>query len=264
MEVISFNEHNGTNNYYIVRDVCNRMYVVMHIVNGKFAIYDFEFHDVIEKFTWNPNNGYACSILRQEHVQMFPEMATMFEVNRIIHMHALIKRYCMKEEGEVIHHINGRMRDNRGANLIWISQNQQRALIKPVGKLHKPPVEFRDRMPLLPPFCKWINAKKTFRIEGHPACFAAVERGEQKHKYIESLKGNKHSLQSKFEDFVRKYEELMGRPFGGQESYVAYMDLKASLEKAWHEIVCCAREVAMANLDISESPSKHAHDTEST
>lgn len=265
MQVIGFNEQNGTNNYYVVQDEGCRDYVVMHIVNGKFAIYDFEYHDVIKKLIWNPNNGYACSILRKEHIELFPNL-NMFEVGKMVYMHDLIKLYCLKESGgeKVVHHINGRMRDNRKENLVWLSKNEHRALLQPARKLAKPPVEFREVMPQLPRFCKWINAKKTFRIENHPACFAAVERGEQKHKYIESLKGNKHSLQSKFDDFVKKYEELLSRPFGGQESFVKFEELQSSLEKQRHCIVVCAREVAMANLDICESLSQHARDTENT
>ena len=264
MEVISFNENNGLNNYYIVRDVNSRLYVAMHIVNGKFAIYDHEYHDVVSKFSWNPNNGYACAVLRREHLEKFPDLADVFEIDRMLYMHALIKKYCMKqcdEEG-VIHHVNGRMRDNRKENLIWVSANQHRALLKPAGKLYKPPVELRGKCPVLPEFCKWINAKKAFRLEGHPACFAAVERGEIKHKYIESLKGNKHGIESKYMDFMQKYEALMGNPFGGQDSYWTYLDQKKALEILYHEIVATARKQAMANLDICASPLERERDTE--
>lgn len=264
MEVINFNETNGLNNYYILRDADGRDYVAMHIVNGKFAIYDHEFHDVIEKFTWNPNNGYACSILRKEHLELFPDMAVMFQIDKMVYMHSLIKQYCMRQNAgeQVIHHINGRLRDNRKDNLIWLSRNQQRALMKPVGKLYKPPVELRCVTPFLPEFCKWVNAKKAFRIEGHPACYAAVESGEQKHKYVESLKGKKHSLQSKYVDFVKKYDVLMNMPFGGKESYGEYVDFKGVLEETWQGIVHCARQKAMASLDICASLSPRERDTE--
>lgn len=249
MEVISFNENNGVNNYYVVQAVNGRSYVAMHIVNGKFAVYDYEFHDVISAFVWNPNNGFACTVLRKQHLDTFPDLAAVFEIDRVLYMHALIKQYCLKETGEVIHHINGRMRDNRKENLIWVSANQHRALYKEVGKLHKPPFELREIAQVLPEFCKWINAKKLFRMEGHPVCFAAVERGELKHKYIESLKG-KQSLQDKFADFMAKYAEIMAKPFGGQRNYGEYVEFKRLLETQWKEIVHCAGRVAIANLDI--------------
>lgn len=268
MEVLEFNENNGFNNYYVVRDLDERLYVVMHIVNGKFAIYDHEFHDVVGKFRWNPNNGYACTILRREHLESVPDLEGVFEIDRMVHMHVLIKKYCMNEcdeEGVVVHHINGRLRDNRKENLIRLSINQHRALMKPSGvKLYKPPVELRNVAPVLPEFCKWINAKKAFRMEGHPACFAAVERGQQPHKYIESLKGKKHNLVEKYKDFMVKYDALMNEPFGGQNSYWSYLDFKNKLENQFQEIVCCARRVAMANLDISASPSTHEPDIENT
>jgi hypothetical protein len=85
-------------------------------------------------------------------------------------------------------------------------------------------------MPFLPKHCKWINAKKSFWIDSHPACFLAVENKEIKHKYIESLKGKKWTIQQKFDDFLKKYETLMSKPYGGKENYCKFLEFKNSLE----------------------------------
>lgn len=254
LEIVGCNECNGNNNYYIVRDVeADRNYVVMHIVNGKFTVYDYEFHDVITKFErWSPNNGCACSVLKQEHVDALPGMLELgYEVNKMVYMHALIKDYCLKQpkenEKHVLHHINEKKRDNRRENLIWVSRNQQRALLKKIGKLAKPPVEIRPIMPYLPKFCRWINAKKAFWISDHPANFVAVENKEQKHKYIESMKGKKHTVERKFEDFLEKYSALMAKPFGGQDSYPAYLQFQEHLDYTYREIVLKASGVAIAS-----------------
>ena len=232
MEILDSNESNGNNNYYIVKDEDDRKYVCLHVVNGKFAIYDYEHHDIISKWTWSANNGTACSVLKQEHLALYPDLP--YEVNKLIYMHLLIKEYCLKQHKEsdkdVLHHINERRRDNRHENLIWVSKNQQRALLKKIGKLAKPPVEIRPTMPFLPKFCKWINAKKAFWISDHPANFVAVENKTQNHKYIESLKGKKHTIQEKFDDFVKKYEALMSNPFGGQENFYKYLEFQEMLE----------------------------------
>ncbi len=253
LEVISFNECNGTNNYYIIKDENDRQYVVMHIIKGKFAIYDYEYHDVVSKFCpYYPNNGYACSIVRQHHKDQFPDLP--FEVNKMMYMHLLIKIYCLKEptdnEKHVLHHINERKRDNRRENLIWLTKNQQRALLKKIGKLYKPPVEIRPIMPELPKFCRWINAKKSFWIDSHPACFLAVENKEQKHKYIESLKGKKWTIQQKFEDFQKKYDALMAKPYGGKESFPKYLEFQEMLEKTNKQLVTLASSIAISNLNL--------------
>ena len=257
LELVSCNECNGNNNYYVVRDPsAERDFVAMHVVNGKFALYDYEFHDVISKFErWSPNNGYACSVLKQEHVEALPGILELgYEVNKIIYMHTLIKDYCLKQpkenEKHVLHHVNEKRRDNRRDNLIWVSRNQQRALLKKIGKLAKPPVEIRPIMPYLPKFCRWINAKKAFWISDHPANFVAVENKEQKHKYIESMKGKKHTVQRKFEDFLEKYNALMANPFGGQESFPAYLRFQEHLEYTYREIVLKASNVAISNCMV--------------
>jgi len=255
LELISYNECNGTNNYYIIKDENDRQYVVMHIIKGKFAIYDYEYHDVVSKFCpYYPNNGYVCSIVRQHHIDQFPDLP--FEVNKMMYMHLLIKLYCIKEpsvnEKHVLHHINERRRDNRRENLIWVSKNQQRALLKKIGKLYKPPVEIRPIMPELPKFCRWINAKKSFWIDSHPACFLAVENKEQKHKYIESLKGKKWTIQQKFEDFQKKYDALMAKPYGGQESFPKYLEFQDILDKSNKELIMLASSTAIKNSGLIE------------
>lgn len=254
LDIASYNECNGNNNYYIINDIsAERAYVVMHIVNGKFTVYDHEFHEVISKFErWSPNNGYACSVLKQEHVDSLPGILELgYELNKIIYMHTLIKDYCLKQpkdnEKHVLHHINERRRDNRRENLLWVSRNQQRALLKKIGKLGKPPVEIRPIMPYLPKFCRWINAKKAFWISDHPANFLAVENKEQKHKYIESMKGKKHTVQQKFEDFIKKYNDLMAKPYGNQESFPAYLQFQDHLEFTYHQLVFKASSVAISN-----------------
>jgi hypothetical protein len=257
MEIIDSNESNGINNFYIVKDnLSNRKYVVMHIVNGKFAIYDYEHHDVISKFKWSPNNGYACCLLKQEYIDLLPDITESYEINRLIYMHLLIKEYCLKlpkeNEKHILHHINERRRDNRKENMIWISKNQQRALLKKIGKFSKPPVEIRPIMPFLPKHCKWINAKKTFWIDSHPACFLAVEKKEQKHKYIESLKGKKWTIKQKFDDFIKKWEILMQKPYGGQPSFYSYIDFIKHLELSNKDIITLVSAKAMENLIIHE------------
>jgi hypothetical protein len=232
MDLIELNEINGNNNYYIINTENNEKYGVMHIVNGKFAIYDFEYHNIIIKFKWHPNNGYACCLLKDEHFELLPDLP--FEKNKLIYMHLLIQEYCLKiekpDDRHVLHHINERRRDNRKQNMIWVTKNQQRALLKVIGKLAKPPVEIRPIMPYLPKHCKWINAKKSFWIDSHPACFLAVENKEIKHKYIESLKGKKWTIQQKFDDFIKKYEALMNKPYGGKENYYKFLEFKKELE----------------------------------
>ena len=250
-EIIDCNETNGHNNYYIVQDnKMNRKYVVMHIVKGKFAIYDYEYHDVLKKWAWFPCNGAASSMLRQEHLDIFPDLP--YELNKMVYMHLIIKEYCMKNikdnDKQVLNHINERRRDNRRENMIWVSKNQQRALLKKIGKLAKPPVEIRSQMPLLPKFCKWINAKKAFWIDSHPACFLAVENRQQGHKYIESMKGKKHTVQEKFDDFLKKYETLMAKPFGGQPSFPAYLEYLDMLEKTNKEIVTFVSAKAIKSM----------------
>jgi hypothetical protein len=136
-KILDSNESNGNNNYYIVQDENERKYVVMHIINGKYCIYDYEFHDIIKVFgTWYANNGTACCILKPQHIEAIPDLP--FELNKLVYMHILIKEYCLKEpkqnEKHVLHHINERRRDNRRENLIWVSKNQQRALLKKIGK----------------------------------------------------------------------------------------------------------------------------------
>ena len=258
--IVDSNEANGNNFYYIIEDTeVNRKYVVMHVVKGKFAIYDYEHHDVISKFTWQPCNGMAVCMLREQHLALFPDMP--YQVNRLIYMHLVIKDYCMKEpkntDKHVLHHINERCRDNRRENMIWIHRNCHRALLKKIGKCWKPPVECREKMPFLPKFCRWINAKKLFRCENHPANFIAVENKQEKHKYIESLKGKKHTLQAKFEDFVQKYEALMNKPFGGQESYYKYEEFKESLEKTNKALCVIASTKAMENAGLVETQKRH-------
>lgn len=254
MEIIDSNESNGTNNYYIVRDRDDRKYVVMHVVNGKFAVYDYEFHEIVSSFRWSPNNGYACCVLRDHNFERFPDLP--FEVNKICYMHVLIKEYCLKEpkenEKHVLHHVNERRRDNRKENLVWISRNQQRALLKKIGKLGKPPVEIRPIMPELPKFCRWINAKKAFWISDHPACFLAVENKEQKHKYIESKKGKKHTVMEKFEDFLQKYDAMMSKPYNGHESFYKFLEFQHGMIESYKELTLQASSRAMMGV-ASES-----------
>lgn len=206
-------------------------YVCVHIINEKYAIYDYEVHNVISLFDWFPNNGYACSMLREEHLAQLPDFP--YEVNKMIYMHSVIKEYCFNhtKTNEVIHHINEKRRDNRIENLIYISKNSQRALLKKIGKLNKPPSCLREHMPVLPKFCKWINAKRCFRIDSHPACFFAVENKEQKHKYIESLKG-KQTLHEKLEDIIVKYDLLLSKPFYGFESFIKYEEFKNTMTES--------------------------------
>jgi hypothetical protein len=64
-----------------------------------------------------------------------------------------------------------------------------------------------------------------------------VENKQQKHKYIESLKGKKWTIQQKFEDFVKKYEALMAKPFNGFNSYYEFIEHQAHLENTNKAIV---------------------------
>lgn len=255
-QLVAHNELNGNNNYYIIKDD-NKTYVLMHIVQGKFAIYDYEYHDLILKLgPWHPNNGTACFVLRQHHIDAVPDLP--YEVNKLVYMHLLIKEYCLKEqstnEKHILHHLNERKRDNRKENLIWITKNQQRALLKKVGKFYKPPVEVRNIMPELPKHCRWINAKKSFWIDSHPACFLAVENKEQKHKYIESMKGKKHTIQVKFADFMEKYNSLMCKPYGGQESYYKFIEFQRALEATNKSMSMFVSNIAIKSSHIGDIP----------
>jgi hypothetical protein len=91
-------------------------------------------------------------------------------------------------------------------------------------------------MPELPPFCRWINAKKLFRIDSHPACFLAVEKNEAVHKYIDSLKSKKYTIQEKFNDFIKKWYDLIDKPYGGQASFPKYLEFKTMLENSYKEL----------------------------
>lgn len=248
LQVVSKNEDNGLNNYYVIEDG-DRKYVAMHVVNGKFALYDYEFHDVISKFTWFPNNGFACTIPREDHKETFPDLP--YELNRQMFMHLLIKEYLLAQNKEndkqVLHHINECKRDNRKENMIWVSKNQQRALLKK-GKLSKAPPEVRHLSLELPRNVRWINAKKEYRIDCHPVNFLMVENKEVKHKYVESLKGKKWTMLQKYEDMLKKYEEMMRKPYGGQESYYKYLEHKAHMIKTRRELLMSVK------LEINKVP----------
>jgi hypothetical protein len=252
---------NNINDYYVVQDkLTNRKYVVMHIINGKFAIYDYDFHDVIKIFKWYPNNGYACSILKQEHVDQLENLPAApagtkksikrrerkallqkegkdpfpFEINRPIFMHLLIKVYILNEPQvinnkhdefrTVFHHINGWKRDNRIENIMWIGRFEQISIFKVFGKLYKPPPEVRYLNMYLPKYVQWINAKRCYRINEHPVIFQMVRLGTSKHKYIESKKGKKHTAYEKYIDVMEKYEMLQNSPYYTYPSYINFLE----------------------------------------
>jgi len=247
--VVAKNEDNGLNNFYVIADG-EKKYVAMHIVNGKFALYDFEYHDIISKFSWFPNNGYSCTILRQEHLNMFPDLP--FEVNRQMMMHLLIKEYILGEvkanDKQVLHHINECKRDNRIANMVWVSKNQQRALLKK-GKLNKAPPEVRHLATELPRNVRWINAKKEYRIDSHPVNFLMVENKEVKHKYVESLKGKKWTMLQKYEDMLKKYEVMMTtKPYGGHDNYYKFLEHKEKMIKTRRDLLMAVK------LEINKVP----------
>jgi len=244
LQLIESNTDEKNNNYFVVAvsgaGEADKKYVLMHIIKGKYAIYDYEFHDIIKCFKWQPNNGYACCLLKDIHFEKLPDLP--FQKNKLVYMHILIQEYCLKikspvpSERYVLHHINERMRDNRKENMIWVSNNQHRALMIKIGKLYKPPAELREQMSELPPFCRWINAKKLFRIDSHPACFLAVEKNEAVHKYIDSLKSKKYTIQQKFNDFIIKWSDLMAKPYGGQDSFPKYLEFKTMMENSYKEL----------------------------
>ena len=249
IQLIESNIDNLSNNYFVVtvgseaigsEAAVGRSYVLLHIIKGKYAIYDYEFHDVVKCFKWQANNGYACCLLKDEHFEKLPDLP--FQKNKLVYMHTLIQEYCLKipspvpSERYVLHHINERCRDNRKENMIWVSNNQHRALMIKVGKLYKPPSEIRVQMPELPPFCRWINAKKLFRIDSHPACFLAVEKNESVHKYIDSLKSKKYTIQEKFNDFIKKWYDLIDKPYGGHASFPKYLEFKTMMENSYKEL----------------------------
>jgi hypothetical protein len=255
LEIIDSDE--GYNEYYILNDkFTNRKYVAMHIVNGKFAFYNHEFHDIIKIFKWYPNNGYASSILRQEHIDQIPdlplendpgrkktfktEMISPFALNRQIYMHLLIKIYILGEPKillnkhdefrTVFHHINGWNRDNRIDNMMWIGRYEQISIFKVFGKLFKPPVEVRHLSMYLPKYVKWINAKRCYRIDEHPVIFTLVKSGESKHKYWSSLIGKKTTPIEKYLDVMQKYEQLQNTPYYQFPTYVAFLEKMEQLK----------------------------------
>jgi hypothetical protein len=235
MNLIEYNESNGTNDYYVVDK-----YVVMHIVKGKFAIYDYEFHaKVLDFCPFYPNDGYACMMIKQKHLDLYPEMN--LQLNTLLYMHVLLMnldgRSETNETDKIIHHINERRRDNRRENMIWMSKNVSIALCKKFGKANKPPMETRHICAELPPFCHWINAKKAFWIDCHPACFLAVNNREQKHKYIESIRGKKWTVEQKLTDILSKYDKLLMKPFGNQSSFHNYMNLLNTLATSHNDII---------------------------
>lgn len=205
-------------------------YVALEICNQKFAIYDYEFHWFISKFKWYPMNGYATMKIKQEVLNEFPDLP--FELNQNISMDNIIKTYLLKqpkiinnkhdEFRIVLHHCNNKLRDNRTKNIMWFGKYEQKS-IQSIQKIYKPPIEVRHLSMFLPKYCKWINAKKCYRIDEHPSIFYMIKTGDSKHKYIESLKGKKHTPLQKYIDVMEKYEMLEHRPFYDCNSYIDFI-----------------------------------------
>lgn len=254
-ELLDKCDNNDINSYYVIQDnVKDMAYVAMHIINGKFAIYDHRFHWIISRFKWYPNNGYACTVLKKEHLDEFPDLP--FEVNKQMMMHMLIKVYLLKEPKiinnkhdefrTVFHHINDRRRDNRVENLMWIGRYEQISILKK-GKLYKPPVEVRHLCPELPKYCKWINAKRCYRIDEHPVIFVMVREKKSKHKYIESKKGKKHTPLEKFRDVMAKHSMLQNSPYYDNPTYIGFLEKMNRLETENREIVDFVKSVTSAS-----------------
>jgi hypothetical protein len=267
IEILESYENTDINDYYIVIDKnTNRKYVVMHIINGKYSIYDHEYHPIISLFKWYPNNGYACSILRTEHLEKINDLPYTeegvhkslkirermhlppFELNRQIFMHILIKAYILKEPKfienkhdefrTVFHHINGWNRDNRIENIMWIGRYEQLSIFK-IGKLFKPPVEVRHLSMELPKYVKWINAKRCYRIDEHPVIFRMVKEGTSKHKYITSHIGKKTTPLQKYTDVMEKYEKLQNSPYYHFPTYINFLETMEKLKEENKEILEC-------------------------
>lgn len=246
-EIVEICETNGLNNYYILLDtIKNSKYVVMHIVNGKFAIYDYIYHNIIKEFKWYPNNGNACTILEQIHIDKYPDLLKLFELKTQLMMHVLIKVYLLKEPKIitnkhddfriVLHHINGKCRDNRVENLMWIGKYEQLSIFK-TGKLNKTPIEVRYLSEELPKYVKWINAKRCYRIDEHPVIYVMVKNKEIKHKYICSLIGKKSTALQKYNDVMKKYKVLQQTPYYDNDTYQSFLDKMNRLEKENVDII---------------------------
>ena len=238
-------------NDYLIKDLLTeKEYVAIHIINGKFSIYDYKHHDIISLFKWYPNNGYACAILKEEHLIKLPDILGVFELNKQIHMHLLIKVYILKEPKiinnkhddfrTVFHHINGWCRDNRESNIMWIGRYEQVSILK-TGKLNRSPYLDKE----LPKYVKWINAKKCYRIDEHPV----IIKSSTPHKYIESKKGVRYSESEKYFDVIEKYNVLQNTGYYNYETYNLFLETIEKLKNENNEIM----DIIKSRIKIMDS-----------